>query len=216
MLTILNWLYIPGLFMDLGRFAVHRRLLAALYFIVTRGALPIGLSVLMGLLIYQSLNIQGKRFEWVFWLLFWLSVSYAVWAHVISLTFHVLSPVNFGKFSLGRLQTIGSSGGKFPHTVTEFVLLPSNAKMRIDIHKLAPVFGTVGETYLLLAHPTDNSVALPVMDGDARFMRYLLRFATKERRQDILREVQKLRAQTNVAPPAGTTAPKIAMAGQSA
>ena len=49
-------------------------------------------------------------------------------------------------------------------------------------------------TYLLLLHPSNDRIALPLLDDDYSFIEEILRLANDERRQQILLQLRNLRS----------------------
>jgi hypothetical protein len=112
-------------------------------------------------------------------------------------TVHILTPLWFGTFLYGRLKE--KYKRYMPQMVrygAGFLLVPSAAELNIETLEVPPG-GTVGRTYLLLRHPGDPSIVLPIIDDDPRFMdymmNYMLKFASNERRSAIFAEIERLR-----------------------
>jgi hypothetical protein len=57
--------------------------------------------------------------------------------------------------------------------------------------------GTKGATYLLIMHPVDPSIVLPIIDDDPSYIEHVvipfIPFATDERRKEIMAEIARLR-----------------------
>jgi hypothetical protein len=72
--------------------------------------------------------------------------------------------------------------------------VPSGDEVYTNATEVAGARGTVGRTYLLLQHPDDASIVLPLIDDDPRCMAHILRFAFGERRDLIVRQIGFLRS----------------------
>ncbi len=107
-------------------------------------------------------------------------------------TVHFLTPLFFGRFGFGRL-TQKSKSLRHRYNIDDFILIPSGENLRAVIIGTLPASGTIGQTYPLLQHPADSSIALPIIDDDSRFLAYIMRFAPDQRRSEISAEIKKLR-----------------------
>jgi hypothetical protein len=116
-------------------------------------------------------------------------VVFATCFYVVHTVVYVASPLCFGRFSLGRLTRRYTVPGRYPDYRADFISIPSAEPMTI----LNIATGTVGTTYVLLQHPDDPSVVLPLVDDNPRFMNHIMTFATAERYAEIAAEVDKLR-----------------------
>jgi hypothetical protein len=113
--------------------------------------------------------------------------------YVTHYTVHVLTPLWFGSFFYGRLT------GKYRRVAVRtcrfgawFMLVPSAAELNIETADM-PASGTIGRTYLLLRHPADQSIVLPLIDDDPAFMRHMMGFVGNERQAELAAEIDKLR-----------------------
>jgi hypothetical protein len=111
----------------------------------------------------------------------------------VDFTVQLLSPVFFGSFAIGRLRDIRKSRMR---VVYDLVLMPSGLEISAGILALLLARGTIGKTYLLLKHPCNVLVALPLIDDDPAFLAYILGFASGDRRDEIVRQLAILRSQS--------------------
>ena len=127
--------------------------------------------------------------SWVLW-----GIISLIFLHIIlvSLTVQFLSPIYFGRFSYGRLQHIEYVGVPTRRIQLEFVGLPSGVPLPIGITGVK-LTAEVGKTYLLLMHPANEHIALPMLDSDHVFFYYILRLANDARRLEILEKISRLR-----------------------
>jgi hypothetical protein len=105
---------------------------------------------------------------------------------------HVLTPLWFGSFTFGRLTEKYKFYARSVQYGYWFLLVPSAASLNVQSMDM-PASGTIGRTYLLLRHPSDPSIVLPLIDNDARFMSHMMTFVEPERRSEILTTIDKLR-----------------------
>ncbi|HEX3862443.1 MAG TPA: hypothetical protein VHY35_12185 [Stellaceae bacterium] len=100
-----------------------------------------------------------------------------------------MTPLCFGSFLIGRLTNryhLLGVGGIYR---AEFVLIPSAEELTIPN---LPI-GTIGTTYLLIRHPSDPSIVLPIIDDNPPYMRRIMMFAPEERRSEIAAQIEKMR-----------------------
>jgi hypothetical protein len=170
-------------FRDLARFRQEGLLSAVGYLLLARGELLFFYGLLIGLFVYfradpRTLGILGIVTVLLTLILF---VKFEV---------ELLTPVFFGPFAIGRLSSmVWSRGGE----TFGFELVPSGDEVDTNAMAIAGARGTVGRTYLLLQHPDDASIVLPLFDDDPRCMAYILRFAFGERRDLIVRQIEFFR-----------------------
>jgi len=110
----------------------------------------------------------------------------------VNFTVQLLTPVFFGPFVMGRLKGITRIRGSVSYG---FELMPSGDAVEAGVMELAAARGTVGRTYLLLQHPANASVVLPLIDDDPAYLTCILRPATSDRRDLILRQIAFFRTQ---------------------
>lgn len=113
--------------------------------------------------------------------------------YVTHYTVHLLTPLWFGSFFYGRLtdKYLRIVGRTWRYGAW-FLLVPSAAEFNIETIDM-PAGGTIGRTYLLLRHPADRSIVLPLIDDDARFMRHMMGFVGSERQAELAAEIDRLR-----------------------
>jgi len=110
----------------------------------------------------------------------------------INFTVQLLTPVFFGPFVIGRLKDVTRFRGRVTYG---FELLPSGEEVDAGGMDLALALGTVERTYLLLQHPADASVVLPLIDDNPAYLTRILGFADSDRRDLILRQIAFFRTQ---------------------
>ncbi|HTV37941.1 MAG TPA: hypothetical protein VMF12_16030 [Xanthobacteraceae bacterium] len=108
-------------------------------------------------------------------------------------TVHILTPLWFGSYFCGRLTD------KYVRFLVKtwrygawFRLVPSAAELNVETIDMPPG-GTIGRTYLLLRHPADHSIILPLIDDNPTFMRHMMGFVGNERQAELAAEIAKLR-----------------------
>lgn len=173
---------------DIVRLYRNGLLPGALWRALSRPVLWVGYAVFVAVFYFLSphtpLAIALLMFLFVF----------GTGAHVIDCIVRMITPLCFGTFLIGRLRerrTIAMP--KSTYFYADFILIPSGAEL--TLWNLPA--GTVGKTYVLVQHPKDPSIALAIIDDDARYMNQLMVFATETRRRLIAEEVQKLRRADN-------------------
>jgi hypothetical protein len=172
-------------FHDLRRFQQHGLLFTACYLLSARAELLVwyGIPILFVVLF----GVDSKN-------LILLCVTGIVITLIVFVDFAVqlLSPVFFGSFAIGRLQDIRKSRMRVMY---DFVLVPSGIEISAGVMALLLARGTIGRKYLVLKHPANALVALPLIDDDPAFLAYILGFASSDRRDEILRQLEFLRGQ---------------------
>ena len=98
-----------------------------------------------------------------------------------------ITPLCFGTFLIGRLN---QSYWVLLGWRAEFTLIPSAEPLILRL----PI-GTVGATYLLVRHPAEPSIVLPIIDDQPSYMKnvVMISFVTEERRREIMAEIARLR-----------------------
>jgi hypothetical protein len=120
-------------------------------------------------------------------------VVFATCAHLWDCMTNKITPLCFGTFLIGRLNGKHVIYARYPSYWAEFTLIPSAEQL--TVRNLA--CGTEGATYLLVQHPTEPSIVLAIIDDDPRYME-VMRFATDDRRAEIMAEVARLRGPVSV------------------
>ncbi len=112
--------------------------------------------------------------------------------YVTHYTVYILTPLWFGSYFYGRLtDKYRRLLGRTWRYGNWFLLVPSAAELNIEFIDVPPS-GTMGRTYLLLRHPADQSIVLPLIDDDPRFMRHMMGFVGSERQAELAAEIEKL------------------------
>jgi hypothetical protein len=129
----------------------------------------------------------------VLWAALVLLVAYYCFVY---LTVRYLSPLYFGRFAYGRLTRIGRLGaGIFYY----FVLASSATEVRVHVYGVAQGRATIGKTYLLLQHPDNPSILLPLFDDDPRFVARQMEMTRPDRWSEISAAIERLRGARNLA-----------------
>jgi hypothetical protein len=173
---------------DLARLRRYGLLPTALRVLFVRSELLVWLAAVGAIVYYcyseDSAKCWSLTIVFVLLLLHFLFVSFVVkW----------LTPLYFGKPAFARLDRIEHWAKPGPLTAMRFSVLPAAVPLGINIMGIWPVRGTVGTVYLLLYHPANASIALPVIDDDPTFLSYLLALPTPDRRAYLLSELRRLR-----------------------
>jgi hypothetical protein len=126
-------------------------------------------------------------------LLFVFLIGFHLWDCIVN----KITPLCFGTFFFGRLnRTLVITGARYIDCRGEFTVIPSGEEVTVRLAR-----GTVGKAYLLMLHPKDPSVVLPIIDDDASYLEHVVNpffsLATNERRKEILAEIARLRKGTN-------------------
>jgi hypothetical protein len=171
-------------FRDLARFRQEGLLSTVGYLLLARGELLVFYGLLIILSVFfrtdpRTLSILGVLTVLLTLILF---VKFEV---------ELITPVFFGPFAIGRLTSMVWSRGRETFGLE---LVPSGDEVYTNAMAIAGARGTIGRTYLLLQHPDDASIVLPLIDDDPRRMAYILRFAFGERRDLIVRQLAFFRS----------------------
>jgi hypothetical protein len=111
----------------------------------------------------------------------------------VSFLVEFLTPLYFGSLAVGRLNSI-EKGGRTAYLTLTFDLVPSGeVRSFASIGRPGPIKTIAGQEYLLALHPTNKTIALPMMDDNPRFLSYVLSFADNERAQEIADRLHELR-----------------------
>jgi hypothetical protein len=117
--------------------------------------------------------------------------------YVTHYTVHILTPLWFGSFFTGRMtDKYWRNLGRSWRNGAWFLLIPSGGELNVDTADM-PASGTINRTYLLLRHPADPSIILPIIDDDPAFLRSTMDFVTGDRRSEIWAEIYKLHPSGN-------------------
>jgi hypothetical protein len=115
-------------------------------------------------------------------------IVFAACVHLWDCITNKITPLCFGTFLFGRLNRRYVVRAVYLDYRAEFTLIPSAEPLLI--RNLAT--GKEGTTYLLVRHPTDPSIVLPIIDDNPHYMDIMV-FATDERRTEIVAEIARLR-----------------------
>jgi hypothetical protein len=135
--------------------------------------------------------LKNEPEVWVLWTVFVLILLHFLF---VSFVVKFLTPIYFGFLAFGRLKKIEHWAKPGPITFASFVEVPSGNELHVNIMGVWPVRGTVGTTYLLLRHPSNVKIVLPILDDDPIYRSHVLNLATARRRQEIEMQLQKLRS----------------------
>jgi hypothetical protein len=108
----------------------------------------------------------------------------------VYLTVRYFTPLYFGRFCYGRLTRIGRLQA---YTYYYFLLMPTATEVRVSVFGVAYGGATIGQTYLLLQHPDDPSILLPIFDDNPRFVARQMEMTRPDRWADIATAIDKLR-----------------------
>jgi hypothetical protein len=120
-------------------------------------------------------------------ILFVLFIAYYCLVYV---TVRYFAPLYFGQFRYGRLMRIGRLRAS---TFYYFLLPPSATEVMVRVFGVAQGDATIGRTYLLLQHPDDPSILLPIFDDSPRFIARRMEMTRPDRWSEIAGAIDKLR-----------------------
>jgi hypothetical protein len=105
-----------------------------------------------------------------------------------------ITPLCFGTFVVGRLNRKYRVGfGQFRRRLADFTVISSGEPVTVNVNA-----GNEGKAYLLIVHPAEPSIVLPIIDDNPSYMQQIgISFATDERRQEIMAEITRLREKDN-------------------
>jgi hypothetical protein len=178
----------PDILRDLGRFHQSGKLRLLARLVLWRRELWVWLAlvaVLAVILFATDWSAANKAGLVVLLgvILYWQCASFVV---------RYLSPLYFGRIASARL--VKREYVFYLGTVTylDMVLLPDGVPARVGIVG-RQVGGTVGRVYVVLLHPHNDQVVLPLIDDDQAFTTAMLDLTDAGRRVELTGAVRALR-----------------------
>lgn len=171
---------------DVLRFAKHGLLLRFCWLLFGRVAVLLCVAGIVAMFEYASLPHTK--------ILVGLAAVFAgAWLFVM-FTIQFLSPLYFGNFAVGRLESKARPLQFLPPSLyDEFVLYPSGRRISVTYYGKRVITGVLGRSYLLLRHPSDDQTALAIIDDDPKYMKFIMRRANAERAVEISERLTALR-----------------------